>query len=104
MILILPILTFAANPKSVERDLNLACEISKEARRVALLPKYKKDPNALHLWIQKKFKAQITTEDLIRLASTVGLVDEKTRENIWNQTAKDLGFEKWSCPGIGEFL
>lgn len=103
LILTLPV--FAATElEQVKKDLTSACEISNEARKLQKQKKYQKDPNALNLWIQDQMKAKIKTEDILKLSSTVGLVDERTRENVWRQTADDLGVPEWKCPGIGEFL
>jgi len=88
----------------VRKDLLEACKISKEARKLLKTRKYQKDPNALNVWIQKEMKSRIKTEDILNLSNTVGLVDERTRENIWRQTADDLGVPEWECPGIGEIL
>jgi hypothetical protein len=90
--------------EQVNKDLASACNISNEARKLQKQKKYQKDPNALNLWIQDQMKSKIKTEDILKLSATVGLVDERTRENVWRQTADDLGVPEWKCPGIGEFL
>ncbi len=96
---------FAATElEQTKKDLKTACDISTEARKLSLQKKYKKDPNALNLWIQSQIKTRIKTEEILKLNATVGLVDERTRENVWRQTADDLGVPEWKCPGVGEYL
>lgn len=88
----------------IRKDFSIACEISKEARKLSKTKKYSRDPNALNLWIQGEVKNRIQTEDILKLSSTTGMVDERTRENVWKQTADDLGVSGFTCPNIGEFL
>lgn len=90
-----------ATPDAIEKDLRIACEMSKLAQNLAKTSVFKNDRADLAYRVAELMSAAFKTPEVKDAYRTIVVADPKTRVDLWHQVAKDGGVKGFSCKTIG---
>ncbi len=92
-----------SDPKSIQKDYALLCELSKLQSNLAKSDAFKDELPDLIYKTHSMFERVIETDLMRKVASAISTADHKDKEKMWHQSAKDAGLKNWRCRGVGKW-
>ena len=90
-----------SSPDAIEKDLRIACEMSKLTQNLSKTSVFKNDRADLAYRVAELMSATFKTPEVKDAYRAIVVADPKTRVDLWHQVAKDGGVKGFSCKTIG---
>lgn len=90
-----------SSPEAIEKDLRIACEMSKLTENLSKTSVFKKDRADLAYRVAELMSAAFKTPEVKDAYRAIVVANPKTRVDLWHQVAKEGGVKGFSCKTIG---
>ena len=105
LLALFPTVVFAAPDalpnKDVEVDFTMVCEVSKLSKTLSKKPMFKDNAGDLSKRLSEMTLAALKTPEALTTYKDVLQTNQKDRQNMWQEAAKEAGLKNWKCPTAG---